>query len=126
MRLWYLAHPVKADKFFTVQENLEHARKIQAILWNHNIAAIMPWYSYVVTYGAGEGNQLERCLEMDCEVVKLLHNIVIAGHRVSHGMQVELNTLNYDEHAGILDLVGLKDKDLSDYLDRKIIAGLLS
>lgn len=110
MDIWYLAHPVSRDDKYTTEQNLDHALKIQKILFEAGIVTVMPWHSYCLTYGSAEGERLAKCLKMDCQIVKLLGKLILVGHKLSYGMAVEFDALDGE----FIDLIGVPDKHLAE------------
>lgn len=112
MKLWYLAHPVAGDEHRTLEENLEHVLLVQKILWYEGIKAINPWYTYVRNFGQLSPQAVGPFLEMDIEVVKRCDGLVLAGHKLSRGMQFE-----YNAHEGlVIDLIAVPDDKLVEVI----------
>lgn len=115
MKIYYLAHPVKSDEHFSVLENLQHALQAQKTLWELKIATIMPWWTYCQIYGAAEGELLTECLKLDEEVVTRMDGLILTGHRISHGMQLELDMAN-EYGIEVIDLTGMPFADYKEGL----------
>jgi len=118
MKVYYLAHPIAADDLHTVEENLEHILVIQDILRKHNIFAVAPYWTYVKMYGSGRGKpDFSFFIEGDKECVRRMGNIILAGHRISYGMEQELSALEGLWSAEIIDLTRLTNKEVDLYLE---------
>jgi hypothetical protein len=111
MKLWYLAHPVRTDEYYSESENLEHALQVQQIL--HEKAGLMvinSWHSFCKIH---ENTPItielmKKMFEIDSIVVEHCDGIILTGHRLSSGMQHELNVA-ISSRKDILDLIGIAD-----------------
>lgn len=120
MDVWYLAHPVRDDSRFKEEENLDHAIRVQELLWKAGLVTVNPWFTYIKMFPRNNDFKLiEQCLEIDCHLIDLLGKIVLTGHRMSHGMQTEALAAK-ESDAEILNLIGIPDRHLievvQDYL----------
>ena len=108
MKLWYLAHPVREDDIRSFDENLKHALKMQKILWGVGFEVINPWYTSVLLYGPGEEEVLQRAIEFDCAVIERCDGLILTGHKLSSGMDIELRSA-IDFGKNVVNLIGLPD-----------------
>lgn len=107
--LWYLAHPVRADEQYTVQQNLDHTLVVMQILWNAGFNVIAPWHT--ICLFEKDESSIERCLALDQDVVKRTDGIILTGHKLSRGMMREIEVVT--SFNSIFNLVRTPDKFLS-------------
>ncbi|KKL79056.1 hypothetical protein LCGC14_2018660 [marine sediment metagenome] len=109
MDLWYLAHPMQGDGFFTFEENKQHALDMQEMLWKVGIKAVNTWYSFSIIFGVGEGPDMERYLALDMDVINAFGGIILTGHNLSSGMIREFSYA-LEKELRIMNLIGVPDR----------------
>lgn len=108
MAVWYLAHPVRSDERFSEEENLEHTKTVQKILWNAGLWTVTPWYSWIlINPDFRTPEQIDEFLTMDEETVRTLGRIVLTGHKLSSGMEREFRAL--PPEGFFLNFIGVPD-----------------
>ena len=112
MQLWYLAHPMKGNNLFTFEDNKRYALGIQRILWEAGIQVVNTWYSLSIIYGAGEGAEMKRYLNLDKAVIRALGGLILTGHRLSSGMRIELE-FALENHLRIMNLINIPDEHIA-------------
>ncbi len=117
MELWYLAHPVSVDEQHSEQDNMDHVLEVQKILWEADVKTVNPWYSYVSAYGSAreDSERLEVFLTFDKAVIGILGGIILTGHKMSQGMEIEF------KHAlahklRIVNLIGVPDERIGQLM----------
>jgi hypothetical protein len=109
MKIYYLAHPVRGDEYFTEKENLEHALLVQELLYNAGIFTVNPWYTFIKMFpGVTDPVEIEKFLDEDCAVLERLDGVVLAGHKLSYGMQREL-THAFNNDLDVINYIGIPD-----------------
>lgn len=111
MKIWYLAHPVREGQGWSVEGNKKHALELQEMLLDQGIVTIMPWFSYVSHFGGHKEGIMKTMFEMNIECVKRCDGIILTGHKLTSGMQVELDAA-LESVVPILNLIGLPGETL--------------
>lgn len=109
-KVFYLAHPIRGDEWFSEKDNVEHAFKVQDILWDAGLCIVNPWVSFVLLY-PDEKDDLEPFMRVNEHVLGRLRAICLTGHRLSPGMKREVTTLA-NSGGEVLDLIGVPDSEL--------------
>lgn len=114
--VYYLSHPVAPDDKYTVPENLDHTVKVLGIFFDAGYRVIAPWHSLCLRKGdelmQDDDEYREKCLVIDCDVVELCDGVILVGHKISKGMQREL-----EAHTNIINLVSIPDVNLIEHFD---------
>lgn len=102
--VWYLSHPLAPDDRYTFQQNLDHTLHMLRLVLYEGYHAIAPYHTHCLVLD--DTNSQHRCLGLETDVgtARALGRIILTGHRISAGMQLELDTC----HRRI-DLIGLND-----------------
>lgn len=115
--VWYLAHPISADKQFTAQQNMDHVVKLCGILLNRSIKVVAPYHTHLLCLDDNNETHRKIGLETDCAVARALGRIVLTGHKLSDGMKAELAAC---PTAIIVNLIGMPDSMMTDYIIMKL------
>lgn len=116
MKVWYLAHPIAADDQFTTEQNLDHIKLLIGLLWSCGWIAIAPYHTQVLAVPDSPQNR-KLGLECDYKVIDALGGkVILAGHRVSSGMEGEINTAERCVDCEVVDLVGKTDSEIIEHL----------
>jgi hypothetical protein len=86
---WYLAHPVADDDKYTREQNLEHVLKMLKLCWEEGFPTVAPYHTTCLIF-TEHPEFVEPCLAMDVDVVCKLGKMIMAGHKVSNGMALEI------------------------------------
>lgn len=107
-RIWYLAHPLATDEHFTFEQNMEHVIHVMRICFSEGFRVIAPYYEICKALSDRSDENSRIGLEMDLQIVSHFPNIILAGHKISRGMNKEYFTseINFGRCIG---LVGLSD-----------------
>lgn len=117
-QVWYLAHPVAPDGEYSFEQNMAHALKIARMVWEIDYRVTLPWYAQCRFHSEdGEHGARHRAegLVVDEYVAARLGKILLVGHRISSGMQKELDAVKA-ENGLVIDATGVPDRNLLEYL----------
>lgn len=88
--VWYLAHPIAPDEMHTFQDNMDDVVRILQLCWECGIRAIAPYHTLLLFQDDNKSDDRKAGMECNCAVVKQLHGVILSGHKVSSGMEVEM------------------------------------
>lgn len=114
--IWYLAHPVAPDDRFTYEQNLAHVVHLLRVCYEEGFRVYAPWHTICLGLPDSDPEFRRIGLEVDCELVRLTGHLILCGHRLSSGMQQELNALLAVPGNVYLDGVGLNDDEFRTML----------
>lgn len=91
--LWYLAHPVAPDERYSYEDNIADGRRWWARLLRANVSVCAPWFG--LCHALDDSKPEDRALGMkiDQAVLARCDGIIATGHRVSSGMQKEIESV---------------------------------
>lgn len=114
--VWYLAHPVAGDERFTYDQNLEHVLKIAFLCFEEGFRVYVPWYAMCLIMPDSNPEYRRIGLEVDCELARLTGLMIQTGHKLSSGMQQELDALNMEPETICINCIGANDQEIRDQL----------
>jgi hypothetical protein len=100
-KLWvYLVHPVRGDKQFTTEQNLEKSRELEKIIEKKGIGIVSPWVVMCNYMNDAEEEQRRKGIKYNLETLKFfayLSKLInkkmelwVYGHTFSTGMKQEI------------------------------------
>lgn len=106
--LWYLAHPIAPDAEHTYEENMADARLWWVRLLRRGINVCAPWYG--LCHALDDTKQEDRRLGMNIDqlVLSRCNGIIATGHKISDGMQREIDAMLQRIDDSVIDLTGEK------------------
>jgi hypothetical protein len=107
--LWYLAHPIAPDEKFSFEENMAHALQVARILTDAGLSVCLPWFAMCRFLDDSNPEHRALGMEFNKKMVKRLDGLLLTGHKISKGMQIERETCN-----SCVDLTGTPDKRLAE------------
>lgn len=114
--VWYLSHPVAPDSHYTYEQNMAHALHMVKLCYDEGFRVYIPWHSLCLVMPDSNPEFRRIGLEVDCELAKLTGLMILTGHRMSSGMQAEMEALLTRKDAFWIDGIGLHDKRFCDLL----------
>jgi hypothetical protein len=114
-KLFYLAHPLAPDDKYTFEQNMEHVVWVMRECYDAGIYVVAPYHT--VSLALAENNLEHRRigLEVDCNLVRKLDGLILTGHKLSSGMQVE-RKVAVEAKLQTFDFIGVEDSDLKPAL----------
>lgn len=91
--VWYLSHPLAPDDRYTFQENMDHTLKMMRLCFDEGFRVIAPYHTMCLVLDENNIEHRRIGLETDCRVANLLGRIILTGHKLSKGMQCELDAV---------------------------------
>lgn len=113
--VWYLAHPLKPDDHYTVEQNMDHVVKLTRLFFEHNVYVCTPYHTTMLALDDDNIEHRNMGIEADNEVLKLLNRIILVGHRISFGMNAEMELI-IAQGGEVKNFVGLPDEMLGEEL----------
>lgn len=104
-RAWYLSHPLAPDEHYTFTENLNHTLRMLELVLEEGFLAVAPYHTHCLILDDNNPDHRRIGLETDVVIAKALGHIILTGHRISRGMQLE-----YDQCHTAINLTGLNDR----------------
>lgn len=116
--VWYLAHPVAADKQYTTQQNLDHILVMLKTCWQEGFRVFAPYHTMCHVFSESTEYR-QHGLEADCELVRRLGLMICVGHKLSSGMRLEAKALGELDEFYCLDFTGVPDRYLAGELRQR-------
>lgn len=91
--VFYMSHPLQADDKMTFQENVAHAKQMMRVCFDEGFRVVAPYLSIIEVLDDDNLEHRKIGLETDCYVAHQLGRIIMTGHKVSTGMQCELDAV---------------------------------
>lgn len=113
-KVWYLAHPLKPDEKFTVEQNMEHVVRLTRIFFDHGIYVCTPYHTCMLALDDTNIEHRRMGIEMDNIVLRRLNKIILVGHKLSYGMAEELKLVQSQE-GEVRDLTEISDIGVAAY-----------
>lgn len=127
--VWYLSHPLATDDRFTFQQNVAHAKKMMRLCFDAGVRVVAPYLNIIEVLDDDNLDHRRIGLEVDCAVAYALGRIIMVGHKISKGMQVEkeavvryINDSHDVDYSRICDFTENNDEVLYSML-RTITSG---
>jgi hypothetical protein len=113
-RVYYLSHPLAADEKYTFQQNMDHVVHLMRLFYEEGMYVIAPYHTICLALPDDNAEYRRIGLEVDCNIARLMGNLILVGHKLSKGMKNELESASEgpDEDKRIYDLIGLTDGEL--------------
>jgi hypothetical protein len=114
--VWFLAHPVAGDEKYSYKDNMGdnefngHVIDILKLCYAAGFPAIAPYYELCLALDDNNPNDRAAGMLTGITLVKGLSRLILAGHKVSSGMEQEVAAC-LDVGGQILNLVGVADRD---------------
>ncbi|GEM_PF-6188196 len=91
----YIIHPLKGDEHFTLEQNIERVRGICKNLYSKRLMPIAVHLYFTQFMDDTKKEDRELGLEFDLEILRrgFINKILACGHKVSTGMNLELNVI---------------------------------
>ena len=127
--VWFMGHPIAPDeKHGFVNENLTHVNKLVRIFYNAGFRVVTPYHNLVATLDDANPEMRRVGLEVDCVMVQMLGRLILTGHKISNGMQIELDALVelYPEahtEGRVLNFIGIPDAHIPSVLEYRLRHG---
>lgn len=119
--VFYMAHPVATDDFYDYDQNMDHILEMMRFFYEDcKVRVIAPYHTLLMFMDNKNEKHVKTGLEVDCAVVKRLHNLILVGHKISSGMKDE-QLAAAEASATIWNFVGLsrrgirESKEIRDY-----------
>jgi hypothetical protein len=114
--IWYMAHPIAADEHFSFDQNMDHVLHMAKLCFEEGFVVITPYHTHCLILD--DLNPVHRKMGLDCdvEIVRMLGVMILTGHKISRGMQLELDVLKQGPSNYWIDLTGLDDKTAREML----------
>jgi hypothetical protein len=109
--VWYLSHPLAPDERFTFQQNMDHIVHIMRICYEEGYRVVAPYHTICLALDDREEKWQIIGLECDCWVVRKLGYVLCVGHKLSSGMQCEVEEAMHVTGV-IANFVGYNDDEL--------------
>jgi hypothetical protein len=125
--VWYLAHPIKADDKFSQHENMKDLLRWMKVCFDEGFRVIAPQHTICLVLDDTDLTHRNMGLEIDCTIAQMLGRIIMTGHRVSIGMELEYKaaalhwvgreiTSHIKNPKWHINLVGMNEQAAREYL----------
>jgi hypothetical protein len=112
-RVFYLSHPLAPDERFTFEQNMAHVVKLIKICFDEGWYVIAPYHTICMALDDDKPEDRVKGLECDCNVARLLGNVILTGHKLSSGMEHEMDQAMACKNGGLIyNFVGYSDEEL--------------
>lgn len=115
--VWYLAHPLKPDDKYTVQQNLDHVVHLTRLFFECGIYVAAPYHTVMLALDDDNLEHRRMGIEADLVVLAGLKHIILVGHKMSQGMLGELKLI-VDLQGDWMNLTGYTDQMLKHFCHR--------
>lgn len=112
--VWYLAHPIKPDDKYTVQQNLDHVVHLTRLFFECGIYVAAPYHTVMLALDDDNLEHRRMGIEADLVVLAGLKHILLVGHKMSEGMKEEFKLI-VDLRGDWMNLVGYTDQMLKHF-----------
>jgi hypothetical protein len=109
--VWYMAHPVAPDEKYDFAQNMAHVLHMMRLCFDEEFRVITPYHTHCLVLDDTNAAHRAMGLEIDCQIVRMLGVMILAGHKISRGMQIELDVLREGPSNYWIDLTGMSDDD---------------
>lgn len=111
--VWYLAHPLAPDEFFTVEDNMAHVVHLTRLFFDQGVYVTTPYHTCMLALDDTNTEHRRMGIEMDLTVLRALTRIICVGHKCSKGMVEELNLIQkWGDVGDWFNFVGQNDEAL--------------
>lgn len=115
--VWFLAHPIAPDKHYRLIDNLTHIEKLARLCFRTGVMVIAPYYLTCLVLDDGMPSDRELGTRTNDHVITKLQCIITAGHRISSGVDRELQLI---PNGAWIDMTGVPDSEFSRTLEEKM------
>lgn len=115
--VWYLSHPLAPDDVHTFQENMDDVLRILRLCFDCGVRVVAPYHTICLALDDANEEHRRIGLEVDCTIARLLGRIILSGHKLSKGMNCEVEAaMQCKSGFYMLDIRCLKDVEIRDRL----------
>jgi len=114
--VWYLAHPLKPDEQYTVEQNMAHVVHMTRLFFEEGVYVCTPYHTCMLALDDTNLKHRAMGIEMDKAVLTKLNRIILVGHKVTVGMREELELI-HSEGGAWENLTGLSDAKIHEYIE---------
>jgi hypothetical protein len=112
-QVYYLSHPLAPDGDYTFQENMDHVLHLVKLFFDEGWYVIAPYHTICLALDDEKPEDRVKGLECDCNIARLMGNVVLTGHKLSSGMRHERDeAMNCKRGGTIHNFVGYNDEEL--------------
>lgn len=112
--VWYMAHPVAPDDKYTLAQNMDHVVHLTRLFFDEGVYVCTPYHSCIMALDDNNIQHRRMGIEMDFTVLRKLERVICVGHKLSSGMEAELNLIKA-MNGSWLNLVGFDDYTLREF-----------
>lgn len=87
--VWYLAHPIAPDEKHTFQDNMDDVVEKLKMCTEEGLNVIAPYHTLLLFQNDDKIEDRKRGMECNCALIKQIAGVILSGHRMSSGMEVE-------------------------------------
>jgi hypothetical protein len=111
--IYYMSHPLAPDERFTFDENMAHVVHLMRIFYEEGWMVIAPYHTICLALPDSNDEFRRLGLECDCNMTRMMGNMVMTGHKISSGMRNEMEQAMACKRGGIIhNFVGYNDDEL--------------
>jgi hypothetical protein len=112
-KVYYLSHPLAPDDSYTFEQNMAHVVHMVKLFFEEGWFVIAPYHTICLALDDDNPDHRVLGLECDCNIARLMGNLVLTGHKISKGMQNEAEQAMACKNGGIIhNFVGYNDDEL--------------
>lgn len=117
--VWYLAHPIKGDEKYTVQQNMDHIVHLTKLFYECGIYVVAPYHTVMLALDDNKQEHRRMGMEANHAALAKLGKLLLVGHKLSEGMKGELQlVVDLRNEGDWLNLIGYTDKMLEHFCHR--------
>lgn len=111
--VYYLSHPLAPDDRFTFDENMAHVVHLMRIFFDEGWMVIAPYHTICLALPDANDEYRRLGLECDCNMARMMGNMVLTGHKLSSGMKHEMEQAMACKKGGAIhNFIGYNDDEL--------------